>query len=123
MKKTTFENLPQTVACILVRIFTSSYAGAYKHHTLHPIQNIETHQHYQSDLLKDDLIKALANFRRSKEEELSFAAKAVRQEFCNPPRYFGCGRWTYTVCIGYLVCRGSSRRLLMALCGRVSLGR
>jgi hypothetical protein len=64
---------------ILLRICASSYWGAYKYHTRHPIKNIEEHQDYQE---KDALIEALAAFRRTKTEELKFVQIAVgRQDF------------------------------------------
>jgi hypothetical protein len=70
-------------ASILLRILTFSYAGAYKYHTLKPIENIRDHQNYERVVLKDDLIKALADFRQTKAEEISFVAKAVCKNLLN----------------------------------------
>lgn len=61
----------------LVRsLLTSTYIGAYRYHTLDPIEKIHEHQDGKSKVAR---IEALADFRRLKEEELAFVAKAVSQ--------------------------------------------
>ncbi len=62
-----------------IYIKLNHYLRAYKHHTYDPIRNIEKHQSYNMDMLDNELIKALAHFRRLKSEELRFVTAAVSQ--------------------------------------------
>jgi hypothetical protein len=79
-----FQDLPQAFAGIVLHILTSSYSGAYAYHTVNPIEKIKQHQKYQEEILKDELIEALAYFRHIKSEELKFVSVAVSQSFSNP---------------------------------------
>jgi hypothetical protein len=58
-------------------MLTSTYSGAYAYHTLNPIKNIQDHQPHHNEKLQHELIKALADFRHTKSEELSFVSRAV----------------------------------------------
>ena len=73
----TIRRFPQAFAGVLLAVLTSSYSGAYAYHTLHPIEKIRSHQQYEGQLLRYDLIDALAHFCHLKSEELSFVSKAV----------------------------------------------
>ncbi|KAI2617141.1 hypothetical protein GGR54DRAFT_641246 [Hypoxylon sp. NC1633] len=68
---------PQAIVKILLQILTVSYSGAYAYHTVNPIENIKNHQDYKDDKGRSELIKALAQFRHTKSEELSFVTKAA----------------------------------------------
>ncbi|KAF2469611.1 uncharacterized protein BDR25DRAFT_304343 [Lindgomyces ingoldianus] len=74
MKNAKIKGLLQVFARILQSLLTASYLGAYRYYTLEPIEKIE---HYQEEILRGKLIKALADFRHIKDEELSFVAKAA----------------------------------------------
>ena len=74
MKNAKIKKLLKAFAHILQSLLTASYLGAYRYHTLEPIEKIELHQ---EELSGTKLIKALVNFRHTKDEELSFVAKAV----------------------------------------------
>jgi len=77
------QDLPRAPASAVLYILTFSYSGAYKYHTLNPIESIRDHQQYGKGTLEYDLINALAHFRHVKSEELSFVSKAV-----SPDRLF-----------------------------------
>ncbi len=67
----------QALANLVLRVLTFSYSGAYAYHTVNPIENIQSHQQYQGTILRDELVRALAHFRHTKSEELSFVSRAV----------------------------------------------
>jgi hypothetical protein len=75
MKSATIRKVPRTFGHVLASILSSSYLGAYRYYTLEPIKAIERHQ---EEILGGQLINVLVEFRRLKDEELSFVAKAVR---------------------------------------------
>lgn len=81
MKNAKFGDVPRAFGRILQSLLTASYLGAYRYYTLEPIKRIE---HYQDDILRGKLINALVDFRRIKDEELSFVAKAVSKDLLNP---------------------------------------
>lgn len=64
--------LSEAIAGSFLTIFTWSYSGAYAYHTVKPIEAIRESQH---DTTK--LIRALAHFRNTKNEELIFVSRAV----------------------------------------------
>lgn len=80
MKNVKIKNLLQIFARILQSLLTASYLGAYRYYTLKPIEEIEQ---FQKEILREKLLKALIDFRRIKNEELSFVAKAVGQILLN----------------------------------------
>ncbi|KAI0169921.1 hypothetical protein GGR52DRAFT_487888 [Hypoxylon sp. FL1284] len=71
------QNLPEAILNLLLQILTSSYSGSYAYHTVNPIENIRKHQEVQGDKSRLELVKALARFRNTKDEELSFVSKAA----------------------------------------------
>jgi hypothetical protein len=85
MKAPKIQDLPQAFASVLLSLMTSTYSGAYAYHTVNPIKNIQDHQQYYNEMLQYELIKALADFRRTKSEELLFVSKAVSPN--HPPRH------------------------------------
>ncbi|KAF2650658.1 hypothetical protein K491DRAFT_608412 [Lophiostoma macrostomum CBS 122681] len=74
MKTATVKRVPRTFGHVLANILSSSYLGAYRYYTLEPIKKIERDQ---EEIVGGQLINALVEFRRLKEEELSFIAKAA----------------------------------------------
>lgn len=65
-------SLPEAVAATPLSILTWSYSGAYAYHTVNPIETIRENQHDTANL-----IRALAYFRNTKNEELIFVSRAV----------------------------------------------
>lgn len=121
MKNAKMKDLLRASARILQSLLIANYLGPYRYHTLEPIQKIERHQEDDEIL---ELIKALAEFRHTKDEELSFVAKAVGQDLLNPSipklRYRELSYATHTGC---LIWSSGHRCLLMACHGEDSVGR
>ena len=74
MTKSSIQSFLRALGRLVLRLLTSTYIGAYRYHTLDPIEKIRDHQDGKS---RESLVKALADFRRLKHEELAFVAKAV----------------------------------------------
>lgn len=116
MRTTTLTNLPRGLARIVLSLLTCTYIGAYRYHTRDPINKIHC---CQNKTLKRELIEALVDFRRLKDEELAFVAKAVSRNYLNP----GYGRLFYSIFIGCFICCGSYRSFLMACDREHNVGR
>lgn len=80
MKNVKIKDLLKAFAHILHSVLIASYLGPYRYHTLEPIKNIKRNQ---KEILGGELT-ALKEFRHTKDEELSFVAKAVGQDLLNP---------------------------------------
>ncbi len=91
IKNAKIKDLLKAFARILQSLLTVSYLGAYRYYTLKPIEKIER---CQGDISRRKLIEALVDFRRTKDEELSFVAKAVGQDLLHPVG----GNLSYTTC-------------------------
>jgi hypothetical protein len=111
MKYAKMKELLLAFARILQSLLTVSYLGAYRHCTFEPIQEIERNQ---EEHLRDELMKALIYFRYTKNEELSFVTKAVRQRFFQFVDFSSQRKLSDTTRKGYLVCSGGHRRLFVA---------
>lgn len=81
MKIAKVKGLLQASARVLQSLLIANYLGPYRYYTLEPIKKIE---HHQNEDEMGELIKALVDFRQTKDEELSFVAKAVGQDLPNP---------------------------------------
>lgn len=88
MKHSKIQDFLQVFPRVLQSLLTASYLGAYRYYTLEPIEEIERCQQEidrcQDEKSKKNLVQALKDFRRTKEDELSFVAKAVNQDLLNP---------------------------------------
>lgn len=79
MKNSKIKDLLKAFARILQSVLIASYLGPYRYYTLEPIENIKRNQ---KEILGGELT-ALKEFRHTKDEELSFVAKAVGQDLLN----------------------------------------
>lgn len=77
MTKSSTQSFARTLGRLVLSLLTSTYIGAYRYHTRDPIERIHVHQDYRDRESRESLVKALADFRRLKHEELAFVAKAV----------------------------------------------
>jgi hypothetical protein len=59
----------------ILNLLSLSYSGALKYHTTDPIEEIQKNNDYVHH--RQDVIEALAHFRRLKQEELQFVNTAV----------------------------------------------